>query len=67
MDMINKPAYAMCLGLLLAGFEPSDPYSKTPIKKNSPQHVKKEKQYFFKKILHRTKGLLIDDHEESIS
>ncbi len=64
MAMINKPGYAMCLGLLLAGFQPTIPDSKTIMKENNRQKSKKEKQYFFKKILHRTKGLLIDDHAE---
>jgi cell division protein FtsA len=67
MEMINNPSYAMCLGLLLAEFQQSAKDSKPPLKKNSMHLVKKEKQYFFKKILHRTKGLLIDDHEDSLS
>lgn len=63
MELIHNPAYAMCLGLLLAEFQQAAKDSKPPVKQNSHHHAKKEKQYFFKKILHKTKGLLIDDAE----
>ncbi len=66
-EMINNPAYAICLGLLLAEFQQAAQDSRPLMKTNSPQKVKKEKQYFFKKILHKTKGLLIDEHEEYLA
>lgn len=64
-EEIKNPTYATGIGLILAGFQESLANKKSSTKNNSKQALKKEKQekHFLKKILNRTKGLLIDDYE----
>lgn len=66
LEVIKTTAYATAIGLLLAGFQESEASKKSTTQNNSKQAPKKEKQGkdFFRKFLHKTKGLLIDDYEE---
>jgi cell division protein FtsA len=70
MDEAKEPMAATAIGLVLANFrqaydqEAGVDYFK-PILKNNPKNQKKEKQSkdLFRRLLNKTKGLLIDDYE----
>jgi len=71
-EEINNPMCATSVGLVLAGFkdldyrEASYKTSKVASKNIAKQAYKKEKQGtdLFRRILNKTKGLLIDDYED---
>ena len=73
-ETAKSPRHATVVGLVLAGFKALDyreDYYKIAQRttKNSPkQNVKKEKQglEFFKRIINKTKGLLIDDYNDKV-
>lgn len=71
-EEVNSPMCATAVGLVLAGFKELDHReatyrnaSKATFKNIAKQDSKKEKQGIdlFRKILNKTKGLLIDDYE----
>ena len=71
-DEVKSPMHATGVGLLLAGFKNLDyreEYYKTAkmaARTASKQHNKKDRRAldFFRRMLKKTKGLLIDDYEE---
>jgi cell division protein FtsA len=73
-EAILSPRHATGIGLVLAGFKALDyreaqyQISKGSIKNSSKQNNKKEKQAidFFKRIINKTKGLLIDDYNGKV-
>ena len=73
-DEVKSPMHATGVGLVLAGFKALDyreehyRISKGGAKSPPKQNMKKEKQGtdFFKRILSKTKGLLIDDYEDKV-
>ncbi len=73
-DVLKSPRYATSIGLVLAGFTALDyreahyQLSKGIAKNALKQHSKKEKQGidFFKRIINKTKGLLIDDYNGKV-
>jgi cell division protein FtsA len=73
-EAILNPRHATGIGLVLAGFKALDyreanyQISKGSIKNSSKQNNKKEKQAvdFFKRIINKTKGLLIDDYNGKV-
>ena len=70
MDEAKEPMAATAIGLVLANFrqaydqEAGVDYAK-PLLKNNPKKPQKEKQSkdLFRRLLNKTKGLLIDDYE----
>ncbi|MDH5365361.1 MAG: cell division protein FtsA [Cyclobacteriaceae bacterium] len=72
MDSVKSPMYATSVGLVLSGFRALDErenrYNDVKVDNNmNAASVKKElkSEDFFKKILNKTKGLLIDDQLEN--
>jgi cell division protein FtsA len=73
-EAVLSPRHATGIGLVLAGFKALDyreenyQISKGSIKNSSKQNNKKEKQAvdFFKRIINKTKGLLIDDYNGKV-
>ncbi|MCR9250561.1 MAG: cell division protein FtsA [bacterium] len=69
-DHIKSPMYATSAGLVLSGFkaldEREDRYNQVRDSKGNSNRTRADKQgiNFFKNILEKTKGLLIDDFEE---
>ncbi|MEM7055325.1 MAG: cell division protein FtsA [Bacteroidota bacterium] len=72
-DEIKSPTYATGVGLVLVGFKALDYREENyKISKGSAkglQNIRKERQHvdFFRKILNRTKGMLIDDYDDKKS
>ena len=70
-DEVKSPMHATGVGLVLAGFKALDyreeyyRASKGAVSMDSKQSNKKEKQApdFFRRLLNKTKGLLIDDYD----
>ncbi len=67
-ENIKSPMYATSAGLVLSGFkaldEREDRYNQVLNTKGQKHRVDKQGINFFKNILEKTKGLLIDDFEE---
>lgn len=65
-DAVKTPMYATSIGLVLAGFRALDGRENKYTQVKETKSVKKSQGGdFFTKILHKTKGLLIDDLDES--
>ena len=71
-EELKNPSFATAIGLVLAGFQNLDyrentyQNTKTIFRNHSKQVLKKEKQSMdlFRRLLNKTKGLLIDDYED---
>lgn len=65
-EAVKTPMYATSIGLVLAGFRALDGRENKYTQVKETKSVKKSQGGdFFTKILHKTKGLLIDDLDES--
>ncbi len=65
-EAVKTPMYATSIGLVLAGFRALDDRENKYTQVKETKSVKKSQGGdFFTKILHKTKGLLIDDLDES--
>jgi cell division protein FtsA len=64
-EAVKTPMYATSVGLVLSGFRALDERENQYLEKSEVYNHKREKKdrgsYIFKKIIDKTKGLLIDD------
>lgn len=67
-DAVKSPMYSTSIGLVLSGFRAidirEDRYNEKVIKSKNVKHSHKQGAKFFKNILEKTKGLLIDDIDD---